>query len=183
MCNQRGKKLKKSRAYYKKNKEQYAANYKIYYAEHKEEIAERGRLYREANKKKIKGYRKKNRLKELKRAKVYRTTLKGRAVHVFGRARVRARKFNLDFKIELEWVIKVLKKGKCQMTGLKFTFDPPKKGFQFNPYSPSIDRHDPKKGYYKDNCRLVITAYNLAKNQWNMKHFRKIMRAIVKGFK
>lgn len=36
-----------------------------------------------------------------------------------------------------------------------------------HPYTPTIDKIDPNKGYTKDNCRIVIWWYNLSKSIWN----------------
>lgn len=36
-----------------------------------------------------------------------------------------------------------------------------------NPWSPTIDRRDPTVGYTVENCRLVVWAYNAAKNSWS----------------
>lgn len=113
----------------------------------------------------------------------YAFSVNGRASKMLRSAKNRAKKSNLNYELDKEWLIEKLKNEKCEMSGIKFSFEKPYKGYQYNPYSPSIDRHDPKKGYTKANSRVVITAYNIAKNQWNQKHFRKIMRAIVRGFK
>ncbi len=113
----------------------------------------------------------------------YRLSEKGRMRILLNAARVRAKKNNLVFELDLKWLFAKLKSGKCEMCEIKFTYDAPKQGYHHNPYSPSIDRHDPKIGYTKRNSKVVITAYNIAKNQWNQRHFRRIMRAIVRGFK
>ncbi len=113
----------------------------------------------------------------------YRLSENGRAHILLSSAKQRARKCNVVYELDIEWLYKKLEKGVCEMSKMEFTFDPPKAGFHHNPYAPSLDRHDPKKGYTKKNTKLVLWAYNQAKGQWNQKHFRRIMRAIVRNFK
>ena len=55
---------------------------------------------------------------------------------------------------------------KCEVTGMPFNprfWAAGPKG----PWSPSVDRIDPKKGYIKDNCQLVIWMYNAAKQEFS----------------
>ncbi len=49
--------------------------------------------------------------------------------------------------------------GLCEVTNLPFVPSEKKMG----PFLPSVDRTDPKKGYTKDNCKMVIWMYNAAK--------------------
>lgn len=85
---------------------------------------------------------------------------------LLNRAKCRASTKNLDFDLDESWLAEKLKK-QCEVTGLSFSFLPPEVGHSKNPYSPSIDRIDNKLGYTKDNCRLVIWAFNVAKQEWN----------------
>lgn len=83
-------------------------------------------------------------------------------------ARYRAEEKNLLFDLEVSWVFKQLKNNRCAVTDLPFQISgindaPPGR----HSLSPSIDRIDPLKGYTKDNCRLVIWWYNIAKQQHN----------------
>ncbi len=105
-------------------------------------------------------------------------TVKGRASRLFSAARQRAKQHNLKFNLTLDWVIKKIESGYCEKTKMAFTFEPPRKGYFRNPYAPSLDRRDQKKGYTKDNVDVVIWAYNQAKGQWNKKHFERIIWAI-----
>ena len=111
----------------------------------------------------------------------YRLSEEGRMRILLTAAKQRAKKGELVFELDLEWLAAKLASGKCEMSNLKFSFEAPRKGYHHNPYSPSIDRHNPKLGYTKKNSKVVVTAYNIAKNQWNMKHFRRIIKAIYRG--
>ncbi len=110
----------------------------------------------------------------------YFLTVNGKATSMYSSAKYTAKCHNLEFNLTTQWIIKKIKQGRCEMTGMKFTLEAPRKGYFHNPYSPSLDRHDQTKGYTKDNVKVVIWAYNQAKGQWNRKHFRRIIKAIYK---
>lgn len=52
---------------------------------------------------------------------------------------------------------------KCEVTGVDLVLS----NRNFNPYTASIDRIDPSKGYTKDNVRIVCLIYNYCKNRFN----------------
>ncbi len=118
----------------------------------------------------------KNEINERKRK--YYLTVEGRASKLYSSAKLRAKHHNLEFDLTVDWILEKIKKGYCEKTDLKFTLEPPRKGYFHNPYAPSLDRRDHTKGYTKDNVDVVIWAYNQAKGQWNRKHFERIMWAI-----
>ena len=76
----------------------------------------------------------------------YRLSENGRVRILLGSAKLRAKKSKVAFDLDLKWLVSKLKSGRCEMSKIKFTFDPPKKGYHHNPYAPSLDRHDPKRG-------------------------------------
>ncbi len=83
-------------------------------------------------------------------------------------ARLRATSANLKFSLPVEWVDDRLKSGACEATGIPFEW-PDYEAGTYNaagPYSASIDRIDPEKGYTPDNCRLVVWIFNRAKYKW-----------------
>ena len=70
--------------------------------------------------------------------------------------------------------------GKCALTKIPFTFNYTKhKSHQKDPFSPSIDRINPKIGYTKDNVRLVCMIVNLALNEFGDTAFAKMCDAFV----
>ena len=113
-----------------------------------------------------------------RRQSEYSKTLSGRASILTKDAKYRAKKAGLCFDVDSAWILKKLDLGFCEMTGLAFTYEAPRKGYMRNPYSPSIERHDNSLGYTKKNTKVVIWAYNQAKGQWNDKHFKRIIYAI-----
>ena len=66
--------------------------------------------------------------------------------------------------------------GKCALTGTSFSFDK-NNNWRTQPFVPSIDRIDSKKGYTKDNVRLVIWALNWSFGEWGEKVYEKIAKA------
>jgi len=86
----------------------------------------------------------------------------------FSKLKKRAKRKDIDFNLDKEWIDSKLKKGVCEVTNIKFDFS--KKPF-LNPYYPSIDRVDSSKGYTKDNCKMVCHMFNNAKCEFSEKVF------------
>lgn len=83
-----------------------------------------------------------------------------------------------------EWINKKLKKGVCEATGIKFVnteYGTVKSGFNFNPWAPSVDRINHELGYKKNNCRLVVWAFNRARGKWADEDMIKLAKGILHG--
>lgn len=98
---------------------------------------------------------------------------------VFLAAKARAEKKDLEFNLTEEWVQSRINIGTCEMTGIPFDFSRPKTNWQKNPFTPSVDRICSDGGYTQDNCRLVLTAVNIALGQWGDEVFSRISHAFV----
>lgn len=61
----------------------------------------------------------------------------------------------------------------CAVTGVEFTLE---KFSNRLPFAPSIDRIDSKKGYTRDNCRIVCVAANYAMNVWGDEVLKRLIR-------
>lgn len=92
--------------------------------------------------------------------------------------RRRAKYKGIEFTLTREWLEPRLNTGICEMTGLPFDRNHGT-WWRQNPFYPSIDRRDPDQGYTEENCRLVIWAYNTAKNTWSDETTLEIARALV----
>ena len=88
------------------------------------------------------------------------------------RSKIRAKLKNYDFDLDITWLQSKLDIGKCELTGIKFISND---DFRISPFNPSIDRIDSKKGYTKNNCRLICVALNLAIKEWGEDVFREIL--------
>lgn len=95
------------------------------------------------------------------------------------RLKKRAKQKNIQFELDQEWVIKKLRKGRCEATGLKFNLN--LKPY-LNPLYPTIDRIDNSKGYTYDNCWVVCHMFNIAKADHNIKVFEYWANKYVKEY-
>lgn len=80
-------------------------------------------------------------------------------------AKQRAKKLNLEFSIDKTWYYENLPE-KCPV------FDVP---LSEGPFAPSIDRLDSKKGYTKENCRIISMRANTIKNDATAEELLKII--------
>ena len=93
--------------------------------------------------------------------------------------RKRAYRKDIPFDLDDLWLMKKLNNGHCEKTGIKLNMS--SKPFT-NPYYPSIDRVDSKKGYTKDNCKMVCHMYNSAKCEFDEEVFAYWAKHYVKQY-
>lgn len=145
---------------------------------------EKSRQWRQKNPEKhregIYKWRKKNPSKYKKIYRKYRSENKLRvsATRMVKTARKHAKKKNLPFNIDPEYVFKKLKDGYCEKTGIRFNFTSGTK----NPCSPSIDKIVPAIGYVKGNVRCIVWALNLFKGEYSDNEIYPIAKAFCKSF-
>ena len=101
-------------------------------------------------------------------------TLEGCAKNLLRGAKQRAKKKTIPFDLTLSWIREKLSSKKCEVTSLPFCFDGGK-----HPFGPTIERVIPEKGYTRENCKLVIWAYNAAKGCGTHDHVLTMARALV----
>jgi len=113
----------------------------------------------------------------LARRFAYWKSIRGRFKELLCSAKGRANNKNIEFNLTYEWILDLYDKQGCvcSLTGIAFDFDnKPKVKRSYNPYSPSLDRIDTSKGYTQDNVRLVLTAINIALNDFGEETYRII---------
>lgn len=117
--------------------------------------------------------------KEAKRRSLkHYSSVKGRAAKLLSAAKQSPDGCTLT----LEWVMAGVERGYCQVTGIGFDLT---NGHQVatgrvkNPYSPSLDRIDPKGSYSPDNVRVVIWQYNMMKGELSDSEILEICRRIL----
>lgn len=95
-------------------------------------------------------------------------------------ARRRSRQKKLPMDIDMKFIKNLFdaQGGMCAVTGLPMTIEKTFDGLH-QPYAPSIDRIDSKKGYTSDNVRLTLWIVNHALGEWGEDHFRVIAEAYV----
>jgi len=104
-------------------------------------------------------------------SKKYAKTINGRAHLLCGSKKKRAIDLGLDFDLTPDWFEERLKSG-CEVTNLSFQFG------KLTPFSPSVDRINPDKGYIKSNCRLVLWGVNSLKGAGTDDDMFKIAKEI-----
>jgi hypothetical protein len=88
-------------------------------------------------------------------------------------ARTRARKKGLPFDLTEDFVRPKLERGVCEVTGLPFVN-------AFNsPWVPSLDQTVPGAGYTQANTKVVVWAYNIAKQEFDHADVVKLAKALV----
>ncbi len=103
---------------------------------------------------------------------------KRRAIRLIDKARSRARKRGIEFRLTKEWVLDGLIRGTCAVTEIRFDLKNGRGSGKHNRYAPTIDRVDPAMGYTPDNCQLVIYQYNVAKGRWEHDDVMIMARAL-----
>jgi len=86
--------------------------------------------------------------------------------------RISARKRGILCTIDSQWARDEWT-GRCAVTGLEFA-----KSATPSPFSPSIDRINPRSGYTRKNCRFVLLGYNMLKHVGTDTDVLKIAEAI-----
>lgn len=109
----------------------------------------------------------------------YRNSVGGRANHLCSGAKTRSAKKGLDFDITREWLSDRLERGVCEVTGLALELDGGKLNGGYRPYTPSLDRTDPTKGYTMDNTKVVCWIYNAAKGSGSHEDVLNLVEALI----
>jgi hypothetical protein len=88
----------------------------------------------------------------------------------------RAKKRGREFDLDIDWALaQVAKTGlKCPMTGIPYFMKADRAERGVHPYAPSIDRIDCEKGYTRDNCRIVVFAFNIMLLDWGEAVFARV---------
>jgi hypothetical protein len=114
----------------------------------------------------------------LKRLAQYRESINGRAIHLLKEAKRRAAKSELEFSITPLRITFALSLGVCERSGVKFDLSPHDRQTN-NPFSPSIDKVDPFKGYTDENIKVVCVAYNFGKMQMTHEEYVAFCKCVV----
>lgn len=113
----------------------------------------------------------------------WKRTIEGRASVLFSNAKSRCKEKGVELHITQEWVKEQLKRGTCEITGIRFNLEPPTKGLTRLPDAPSLDRIDKNKHYTEDNTRVILWAVNCALAEYGTDVMLPILKAMIKGIK
>lgn len=109
----------------------------------------------------------------------YAKSEKGVITLLLNNAKDRAKRNNVLFSLDRDWLDKKLKVGVCEVSGIKFKREVTER-YRANPFAASIDKIDSKGGYTKENCRLVCFCVNMARSDWGDEVLIKMSKAILK---
>lgn len=93
------------------------------------------------------------------------------------RSRQRQKHPNAPFDLTKEWIKGKIEHGFCEVTGLPFCLDILLTSKR--PFSPSIDKIDPKGSYTKDNCQVVCFIYNVAKGEFTHDDVMRLAKSLI----
>lgn len=141
-----------ARRYRAKNKEKIKESDKIYRMKNAKALKERQRQYYQLNKEKIRA----DRVEHLEES-------------LLRQARTRAKKFGLEFNIELS---DISIPSTCPVLGIPIFRDSTQ---QTKSHSPSIDRIDNSRGYVKGNVAVISFRANTLKSDGTTEDFEKIL--------
>lgn len=92
----------------------------------------------------------------------------------------RSKDKQIDFDLDMNEIHQTLVTGVCAKTGHKFEIQAKGRNYKDrSPYTPSIDKIDPSKGYTKDNIQIVCWWYNLAKSTFTDDEVLKLCKAVI----
>lgn len=91
-------------------------------------------------------------------------------------ARRRAIARHLPFDLDLNWAISTVEaqEFKCPLSGVPFFMECTAET-NIHPFSPSLDRIDPRKGYTTNNVRIVVYAINVMLMDWGVAVFERVV--------
>ncbi len=181
------------RAWRRDNADKVRGYSRAYYWRNQKQIRERANKQRNANQAVWRAYRKswreKNVLKERARWRAWRMK---NLSHLYERkrkpeyiaasivqgARRRARAIGCAFRLNLKDIRVRVLRGVCEVTGARFAYERDPR-WRTNPLAPSLDRVNPKKGYTRDNVKVVTWQYNVAKHEFGLEQFAAMALAFV----
>jgi hypothetical protein len=134
------------KSYYQRNKDKCKERIRKWHEQNKERYAVTSRIWWENNKE-----RKAETSKKWNDRNPY--------SRLIAASKVRAQKRGIEHTLTLEWA-KETWTGKCALTGIDFIC----RNGKTNPFSPSIDRIDPAKGYTPENSRFILFRLNALKS-------------------
>jgi len=93
----------------------------------------------------------------------------------------RAKKKQLPFELDVDWVYKQLLTKKCSKTGIELSLSNNGNSYATRkPTTPSIDKIEPLKGYTKENVQIVCWWYNLSKSVFTDEEVFQLCKAVIK---
>ena len=164
-----------------------AAKGRRFYAENKQQVIDTARIRRSENREEVRsywrGHRQNNLTQHHEREANWRAasqaTVRGRAARMISRAKTFARRYGVEFDLTVEWLVERLSSGCCEVTGLPFELAPKSMSCRSNPFQPSLDRIKTGGGYTKNNVRVTVFIFNVARSDFGDEAVITLAEAIV----
>ena len=138
-------------------------------AENPEVTRERSRRWVKENPEKHKRIQKETRLRR-------RSTARGRAMDLLRGARKRSKMLGMECSLSLDRIERVLADGVCEVTGIPFEVTT---NGRKSPWSATLDKTKNDSGYTDQNTKVVVWAYNVAKQTWDPSVVLRVAKALL----
>jgi len=151
-----------------KNPDKVKLKREKYNAKNAEKNLERARAYRAANREKVRESTRKwcatnaEKVRQAQREYYYENRIKALA---WG-AKTRARKLNIEYALDEEWIRARSNIDRCEASGVSLDFTRTERQNRKKPFAPSLERVNPKLGYTCGNTIVVCNMYNMCKNEF-----------------
>lgn len=102
------------------------------------------------------------------------------ARHLWNRCRTRAKARKQEFGLTPTDILELLNANqwRCALSGLPLDVNTVALNSWAGPFRPSIDRISNRRGYVRDNVRIVCVMANIALNEWGEEALMKLVDAI-----
>jgi len=115
---------------------------------------------------------------DIANTKKYNATSHGTAKRLLDLARRRAIEKELLFDLDREWIKNKIDLGFCEASGIPFNLS-----IRRGPFTPSLDKINPKGNYTKDNVQVVVCIYNFAKSNYTHEDVVTLAKALLQESK
>lgn len=100
---------------------------------------------------------------------------------IYNGAKTRAKQKELSFNLDVNWIIRNLRLGRCYFTGIELQIQTLITGGVVQYNSASLHRLDPEKGYLKSNCVIICNCINMLYSNHNPDDIHKVVTKLIEN--
>lgn len=93
-------------------------------------------------------------------------------------AKNRASAKNMPFDLDVDDIIRRVRLGRCEATGLDLALDMVWNNDRRNPFLPSLDQRVPSAGYTNENVMVVCLGWNLMRSNFSDEDFGRFVAGL-----